>query len=55
MKYDKKREKLYDEIIDKALAYHIELIDEKIIDEINILNATKQKSLFCNIFPNVGS
>ena len=38
---EKKREKLYDEIIEKALAYHVELIDEKVIDAINILNATK--------------
>ena len=38
---EKKRDKLYDEIISKAIAYHIELIDEKVIDAINILNATK--------------
>jgi ribonuclease HII len=38
---EKKREKLYDEIINTALCYHIELIDNKIIDDINILNATK--------------
>ena len=38
---EKKRDKLYDEIKEKALAYHIELIDEKVIDAINILNATK--------------
>lgn len=38
---EKKRDKLFDEIKEKALAYHIELIDEKVIDAINILNATK--------------
>ena len=38
---EKKREKLFDEIIEKAIAYHIELVDHKTIDEINILNATK--------------
>ena len=38
---EKTREKLYDEIVSRAIAYHIELIDEKIIDDINILNATK--------------
>ena len=38
---EKKREKLYDEIINTAICYHIEFIDNNIIDEINILNATK--------------
>lgn len=37
----KKREKLYDEIVKVALDYAIIEIDEKTIDEINILNATK--------------
>lgn len=37
----KKREKLYDEIVKVALDYAIIEIDEKKIDEINILNATK--------------
>lgn len=36
----KKREKLYDEIINKAVAYAVYSVDEKRIDEINILNAT---------------
>lgn len=36
-----KREKLFDKIIKKAIAYHVEFIDENTIDEINILNATK--------------
>lgn len=38
---EKKREKIYDEIIKKALAYKIVEISEKEIDEKNILNATK--------------
>ena len=38
---EKKREKLFDLIIEKAISYKIVLINEKIIDEINILNATK--------------
>mgnify|MGYP002761835821 FL=1 len=36
---EKKREKLFDEIKEKALAYGIASADEKEIDEINILNA----------------
>lgn len=35
----KKREELYDEIMKKAIAVGIGMADEKIIDEINILNA----------------
>jgi len=38
---EKKREKLEILIKEKALAYSVVEIDEKIIDEINILNATK--------------
>lgn len=38
---EKKREELYDKIISRALSYSIVAIDEKIIDNINILNATK--------------
>ncbi len=37
---EKKRERLFDEIKEKALAYGIASADEKEIDEINILNAT---------------
>ena len=36
---EKKREELYDEIIEKAVAYGIGMADEKLIDQINILNA----------------
>ena len=37
---EKKREALYEEIIKEAIAYHVCLIDNCEIDEINILNAT---------------
>ena len=37
----KKREMLYDKIVERAICYKIIEIDEKTIDEINILNATK--------------
>jgi len=37
---EKKRELLYDIICEKALAYCVKSVDEKVIDSINILNAT---------------
>lgn len=39
---EKKRDKLFDEIINTAIDYKIEFVSEKEIDDINILNATKQ-------------
>ena len=39
---EKKREKLAEEIKAKAISYCIKMIDEKVIDEINILEATKK-------------
>ena len=39
---EKKREELYDKIIERAIAYSIVEVDERTIDRINILNATKQ-------------
>ena len=36
----KRREKLYDKIVKLALDYAVELVSEKVIDKINILNAT---------------
>lgn len=39
---EKKREELYDSIIEEAVSYGIGIIDEKVIDEINILEATKK-------------
>ena len=38
---EKKRELLFEQIKEKALAYHVELVDEQTIDKINILQATK--------------
>lgn len=38
---EKKREKLYPLILERAISYNICLVDPKTIDEINILNATK--------------
>ena len=37
---EKKRDMLFDEIIEHALAYSIQAVDHKTIDEINILEAT---------------
>ena len=39
---EKKREKLYDIILSKAISYKICSIDNNEIDEINILEATKK-------------
>ena len=39
---EKKREKLYDIILEEAISYSVAIIGQDIIDEINILNATKQ-------------
>lgn len=38
---EKKREKLYEQITQEAIAYSVGIVDQKTIDEINILNATK--------------
>ncbi len=39
---EKKREKLYDLILQEAVSYSVAIIGQDVIDEINILNATKQ-------------
>ena len=39
---EKKRELLFEKIKEKAICYCIEFVDEKTIDEINILEATKR-------------
>ncbi len=39
---EKRREKLYDVIREEAISYSIAVIDHHVIDDINILNATKQ-------------
>lgn len=38
---EKKREKIYEKIIEEAIAYSVGIVDQKTIDDINILNATK--------------
>lgn len=44
---EKKREMLYNKIIETAISYDIEFVDEKMIDKVNILNATKLGMLRC--------
>ena len=39
---EKKRDKLYDEIISEAIAWSVGVVYENEIDEVNILNATKK-------------
>ena len=39
---EKKRETLYEQIINEAITYGVGIIDQKEIDQINILNATKK-------------
>lgn len=39
---EKKREKLYEQITQEAIAWSVGIVDQKEIDEINILNATKK-------------
>lgn len=39
---EKKREELYENIIDEAISYGIGIIDQEEIDTVNILNATKK-------------
>lgn len=39
---EKKREKLYDQILEEAISYGVGIIGQDEIDEINILNATKK-------------
>ncbi len=39
---EKKREKLYDLITSEAICYSVGIMDHNVIDEINILNATKK-------------
>lgn len=43
----KKRDMLYDKIIAKAIDMHVAVISAETIDQINILNATKQGMLQC--------
>lgn len=44
---EKKREVIYEKIIEEAIAYGVAIIDQKEIDRINILNATKEGLTIC--------
>ena len=44
---EKKRENIYEQIIEEAVAYGVAIIDQNEIDEINILNATKKGLTMC--------
>lgn len=44
---EKKREKLYDEIINEAISWSVAIIEQNEIDNINILNATKKGVTEC--------
>jgi len=48
---EKKRELLYDKILEEAISYSVAIIGQDVIDEINILNATKEsmKASFNNL------
>ena len=39
---EKKRELLYEQIKEEAISYSVAIVDEKEIDQVNILNATKE-------------
>lgn len=43
----KKRDLLYDKIMEKAVETHVAIIPHTVVDEINILNATKKGMLDC--------
>lgn len=38
----KEKRKIYEEIVQEAIAYGVGIIDQEEIDKINILNATKR-------------
>ena len=44
---EKKREKLYGQILEEAISYGVAIIGQDEIDEINILNATKKGVTMC--------
>lgn len=44
---EKKREKLYELIIEKALAYHIEVISVEEVDELNVYRASQTGMIRC--------
>ena len=44
---EKKREKLFDQIITQALTYSVSVVNHNVIDEVNILNATLRAMKQC--------
>lgn len=44
---EKKREALYEKIIEEAIGYGVAIVDQNEIDRVNILNATKQGLTTC--------
>ena len=54
---EKKREKLYEQITNEAIAWSVGIVDQKEIDDINILNATKKGLTTCikelTVKPNI--
>ncbi len=44
---EKKREALFAEITEKAICFHVSMVENDIIDDINILNATKIAMIEC--------
>lgn len=54
---EKRREKIYEQITSEAIAWSVGIIDQKEIDEINILNATKKGLTKCiqelSVKPNI--
>ena len=46
---EKKREALYDQIIEEAISYGVGIIGQDEIDEINILNATKKGLIIAKV------
>lgn len=44
---EKKREQLFDLIKEKAIAFSVDIVDHNVIDDINILNATKSGMKNC--------
>ena len=44
---EKKREMIYEKIIEEAIAYGVAIIDQNEIDKVNILNATKEGVNIC--------
>lgn len=55
---EKDRNQFYEEIINHAVSYHISIIDNQTIDQINILEATKrtmrESLLGLDVTPNIG-